>query len=247
MLDRFLGGRSTSIKIPLLVTAKHVFYDPKKKWHPSSVQLRFSWFAEKSVSEYPGIELRLRDQDGKPLWRAHPIETVDLAVLPLLVSTQDAGRLSVAPVRVQNFADTTDAFEGASVLVLGYPGAVGPDYWTKPIVRHGIISHIDQPRFGKTPLLVDAMIFPGNSGGPVFTVPTGMRRDGSFAVGGRSAFLGVVSSVARQLVEVEKTMFSLEDVKADSSDTHFKSFDYMGLGVIEPAQRVQELLNWIAR
>lgn len=237
----------TSIKIPLLVTAKHVFDDPKKNWHPSSVRLRFSWFSEKSVNEYLGIEFRLKDQPGRPLWRAHQDQNVDLAVIPLIISVQEAGRPSVDPVRVEYLADTTDAFEGASVLVFGYPGAVGPDYWTKPIVRHGIIGHVDQARFGKTPLLIDAMIFPGNSGGPVFTVPTGMRRDGSFAIGGKSAFLDIVSSVARQLVDVEKTSFSLESAKGDLTNSHFRSFNYMGLGVIEPGQRVQELLKLVVK
>lgn len=241
------GSPDTSIQVPLLVTAKHVFDDPKKNWHPSSVRLRFSWFADKSVAEYLGIDFKLKDQSGKNLWRPHVDPNVDLAVIPLLIQAKDAGRPSVIPVRVQNLADTTTAFEGASVLVLGYPGAVGPDYWTKPIVRHGIIAHVDQAHFGTIPFLVDAMIFPGNSGGPVFTVPTGIRRDGSFGVGGGSAFLGVVSAVAKQMIDVEKTSFQLEAVKPDSSPSHFKSFDYMGLGIIEPGQRVRELLGLVVR
>ena len=89
------------------------------------------------------------------------------------------------------------------------------------------------------------MIFPGNSGGPVFIVPTGMTKNGSFAVGGRSAFLGIVSSVAREPVEVQKASLEFEASDIDSTGSHFKTFDYMGIGVIEAAGRVKELLESI--
>lgn len=235
----------TDIHIPLLLTAKHVFSEPNKKWDPSSVRLRFSWFADKSVSEYLGIEFPLKDSRANPLWLSHPDNAVDLAVIPLRVSIQDAGRSSIAPVRIENFANENEAFEGASVLILGYPGAVGPDYWTKPLIRHGVIAHVDTKNFGEAPFLIDAMIFPGNSGGPVFIVPTGMTKNGSFAVGGRSAFLGIVSSVAREPVEVQKASLEFEASDVDSTGSHFKTFDYMGIGVIEAAGRVKELLESI--
>lgn len=235
----------TTIRIPLLLTAKHVFDDPKKKWHPNQIRIRFSWFSDKSVTEYFGVPLDLIDKNKRRLWRSHSDESVDLALIPLAISKKDAGRDSIDPVRIQDAANTNEAFEGASVLLLGYPGAVGIDYWTKPIVRHGIISHVDEKNFGKSPFLIDAMVFPGNSGGPVFIIPTGMTRDGSFSVGGRSAFLGIVSSVARQTIQVEKSSFLLENENKDTTQSHFKSFDYMGIGIIEPAGRVKELLESI--
>jgi len=237
----------TNIRIPLLLTAKHVFNDPKKKWNPSSLRIRFSWFSNKSVGEYLGIPINLKDVKGKNLWIPHPNALVDLAVLPLAISIQDAGRNSIAPVTIQDFANENDAFEGAPVLLLGYPGAVGANYWTKPIIRHGVIAHVDEARFGKTPFLIDAMIFPGNSGGPVFLIPSGMSKDGSFAIGGQSKFLGVVSSAARQIVQVEKSAFQFESSSTDSAQSHFKSFDYMGIGIIEPAGRVKELLEFISK
>ena len=230
-------------KTPYLVTAKHVFYDSTKNWKPSAVRLRFSWFADKSVSEYLGLPFRLIDTYGDRLWRPHPDETFDLAIIPLIVSKKEAGRDSVTPVRVENLATISQAFEGASVLIFGYPGAVGSEYWTKPLIRHGVISYLDEKHFGKMPILIDAMIFPGNSGGPVFTVPSGMMKDGSLGAGGGSGFLGIVSKVARQSIEVEKASFEMEASVKDTTAAHYKTFDYMGLGVIEPAGRVAELLN----
>lgn len=44
------------------------------------------------------------------------------------------------------------------------------------------------------PFLIDAMVFPGNSGGPVFRQPTGVDRLGNMNVGGRVSFLGAGSN-----------------------------------------------------
>src|SRR5438094_8733044 len=34
---------ATDQQTPYIVTAKHVFDDPKKQWHPSEIRLRFAW------------------------------------------------------------------------------------------------------------------------------------------------------------------------------------------------------------
>ncbi len=237
----------TSVKTPLLLTAKHVFIDKQKRWEPAAIQIRFAWFADRSVSEYLGITVNLRTAKGSPLWFEHPDTSVDLAAIPLMIPKADAGRDSVAPVRIEHFADENRAYEGASILLLGYPGAVGLNYWTRPVVRHGVVAFVDPYHFDRRPILVDAMIYPGNSGGPVFTVPTGMARNGSFAVGGLGAFLGIVSKAKQIRVDVEKLTADIELAETAASETHFRSLDYIGLGVIEPAGRVRELLEAITR
>ncbi len=233
----------TNKKIPFLLTAKHIFYDSAKCWFPSSVRFRFSWFSDKSVIEYLGIEIKLKNTNNEILWFPHPDNSVDLSIIPLIISKQAAGKESIIPVRIENFASTNEVFEGANILLFGYPGAVGPRYWTKPIIRSGVIAYVDMNKFGKVPILINAMVFPGNSGGPVFTVPTGMTKNGSFRIGGSSAFLGIVSSVHRQSIELEKTSYYIQSVKSDSLSTHYKTFDFMGLAVIEPSQRVKEILE----
>jgi V8-like Glu-specific endopeptidase len=241
------ANQNKLVKTPILLTAKHVFYSKDKNWDPALVQIRFSWFSDKSITEYFGIPISLKNSRGNNLWFSHPDESVDLATIPLVLTIEEAGRSSVAPISIDMFADTNEVFEGASVLLYGYPGSVGTEYWTKPVMRHGVIAYVNPLQFGKQPILIDAMIFPGNSGGPVFTVPSGMDRNGSFRVGGKSAFLGIVSKVARQSIDVEKVSSQLEYTVSDSSGSHFKSFEYMGLGIIEPAERVHELLEFIIK
>jgi hypothetical protein len=230
------GHPDTSNHNVYLVTAKHIFYEPEKNWFPEKLRIRFSWFSDQSVFEHFGSEIKLKNRNNEIYWRPHQIDIVDLAICQLNISIEEAGRSTVTPVRLENLATENESFEGANILLFGYPGAVGVSYWSKPLVRQGIISYIDVKEFGKKPILVDAMVFPGNSGGPVFTVPTGMSRNGSMQIGGRSAFLGIVSKAARQYLEVEK-------IKVDPDSTAYKTFDYMGLGIIEPANRVKELLE----
>ena len=72
-------------------------------------------------------------------------------------------------VFVEDIAKTADIFEGANVMVLG----CGNEYLIRAITRAGIVAWMnpDDP-YGK-PFLIDANIYPGNSGGPVLKVPTG--------------------------------------------------------------------------
>jgi hypothetical protein len=52
----------------------------------------------------------------------YPDESVDLAAIPLRISTEDAGRESAPGVVLEQFSSAEDTFEGASVIVLGFPG-----------------------------------------------------------------------------------------------------------------------------
>ncbi len=61
--------------------------------------------------------------------------------------------------------DSLDA--GANVLVIGFPLGLRSEKYANPLVRHGIVSRADSSE-----ILVDAFVFPGNSGGPVLYLPT---------------------------------------------------------------------------
>ena len=62
--------------------------------------------------------------------------------------------------------------EGASIFALGFPMGLVGDERNTVIVRSGVLARIRdtlvKPRF---PFMVDATVFPGNSGGPVVSKP----------------------------------------------------------------------------
>lgn len=230
-----------------LVTAKHVFDNPNQNPQPDAVQLRFAWFGERSVEDYLGIRAVLRNETGR-LWIPHPNPAVDLAALRLRIPRKEVGRESLPTIPLTNFATADDVFEGASVLVLGYP-IVQRQFRTRSIVRSGVIAWVDPQDPMANPLLIDAAILPGNSGGPVFRLPTGINRSGNLSLGGRVGFLGIVAQaqqINRPVIVVDAAGKSTElELRLQGQPNSIKpqSQDLTGLGVVEPASRVMELLQ----
>ncbi|TAJ07999.1 MAG: serine protease [Nitrospirae bacterium] len=230
-------------RTPWLVTAKHVFLDQAEGWAPSHLQIRFSWLDAQPVDEHLGVRITLK-QRGRRRWLAHPDPAVDLACLPLAIPPEQAGRTRVPTVTMDDFAAAKDIYEGAPVVVLGYPGAVGPHFWTRAIVRQGIISWVSPTQPQSTPFLIDSNVFPGNSGGPVFKLPAGTDRHGHFAAGGKVALLGIVTQARIQKLPLTVGGKELEvQLKGKKRpETPFVP-SFIGLGVIEPAFRVKQLLS----
>jgi S1-C subfamily serine protease len=148
-----------------IVTAKHVFDDPTKQWHPSELRLRFAWRERKSVYDDLGTNLKLLDGSGRPLWLASE-DGADIAAIPITISELHP---AVQPhaISITDIASGQDMFEGGNVLVLGYPGIVGNEYLVRAISRGGIIAWLNPEDPYRRPFPIDANIYPGNSGGPV--------------------------------------------------------------------------------
>jgi hypothetical protein len=231
-----------TITLPCLITAKHVFYNSQENWKPNNLFIRFSWFDDLSIFDYLGTEILL-NKNNKPTWFAHPDSTVDLAGLIFNPSDKDLRNEELSQLGYRLFADSSDYFTGNKVYVFGYPGAVGTEYWTKPLLREGIISWTNSKSPHKSQFLIDCDIFPGNSGGPVFSIPIGINRKGEIMLGGKITFIGIVSQ-RRLNVNTVKDSNGME-ILLDNKGNKLMSFESIGIGVIEPATRVNELLHYI--
>ncbi|MDP2036471.1 MAG: serine protease [Ignavibacteria bacterium] len=227
-----------TIVIPTIVTAKHIFSLPEENWSPHALNVRFSWDDDKTIFDYFGMQIPLVNGNEK-LWFPHPDNNVDLACFPLIYPNIHVidKKLSILPYSI--LATQEDLFQGAKIFVLGYPASIGAEYWNKALLREGIISWIAPKSDNKSKLLIDCEVFPGNSGGPVFKVPTGIGRDGSFQVGGQVKFIGIVSQ--RRFSETP-VKIGQEDV-TDAKGKKLYSLESIGIGVVEPAIRVRELLD----
>ena len=133
------------------------------------------------------LEVQLKNQETR-LWTAHPDDSVDLALIPFYptAAAQRVGHFNMvindpAPdpkMLGEHFVVTQkigeSGAEGEDVHVLGFPIGVlsdqlfGPER-SYPVARRGSIAWI-RPALDKVnaEFLIDAFIFPGNSGGPVF-------------------------------------------------------------------------------
>lgn len=92
--------------------------------------------------------------------------------------------------------ESLDALE--DVVFIGYPNGIWDTQNYLPIIRRGITATPIMIDFQNAPqFLVDASVFPGSSGSPVFLYNTGtyQQKNGATVVGSRVLFLGVIASV----------------------------------------------------
>lgn len=173
-----------------LVTNRHVFEGQKQ------AMLRFNPAAGGPAKAYP---LDLLDASGNPSWKRHHDPMVDVAVQSMNVSLLKKDGIQYGFfAEDQHVLDRKRAVdlglaEGDGVFVLGFPmGLVGEER-NFVIVRQGAVARARDALAGKAQdFLIDAPIFPGNSGGPVVSRPEVVAIQGTKSIS--SAYLiGIVS------------------------------------------------------
>ena len=153
-----------------LVTNRHAFEGYEKAF------IRFNPKADEAARDY---ELMLVES-GELKWHAHPDLDVDVAVISINARFLRKNDIQFNYFRSdEHLADRERASElglteGDTIFVLGFPmGLVGKER-SFVIVRTGCIARIRDALLGSSrELLIDAPVFPGNSGGPVVTKPEG--------------------------------------------------------------------------
>ncbi len=160
-----------------LVTNRHVFEGLTKAY------LRFNPQADKPAREF-GLELA--DDAGNWLWLTHPDEEVDVAVIPINFDLLQERAMRVAYFQSDQHAATIDTLnelgvtEGDFAYVLGFPMGLVGGHRNTVIVRSGTLARIrDTLDRSNKRFLVDAFVFPGNSGGPVVLKPEALAIEGT--------------------------------------------------------------------
>ncbi len=226
-----------------LLTAKHVLCEPSEDWDPSSLVLRFSWMDEMSVEQYPGVTLPLKVA-GKRQWHSHPNKTVDLACIPLRFRKAPPGRKTWPLVSFEEIGTKTDLYEGEPIVVLGYPDTLAPDFGARPMVRQGIVSWVSSKTPESSLFCIDSHVFPGNSGGPVFRWTEKLDRSKRNQGKPDVCFLGLVTQARIHQLHLLAGGKEIE-IHLQKKKPHETLFSqsYIGLGLVEPATRVKELLQ----
>lgn len=163
------------------------------------------------------IHLHLAGPDGRPTgkheirctspWIRHPAG-LDLAILPInhvFADVESRGlRVFYRPLGEGNFPlQNGEGLEGVRAIedisMVGYPIGLWDAHNNRPIIRRGttatspLLDYMGKPEF-----LIDAAVFPGSSGSPVFLHEEGLVRLGDgLTPGVRFMFLGVLSDVYR--------------------------------------------------
>ena len=114
-------------------------------------------------------------------WIPHPDPSVDLTVMPcggLLRELDAQGRkpffVTLDPTLVPTDAELAELTPLEEILVVGYPNGIIDKAHNIPVFRRGITATPAYIDFNNTKeFLIDASIFPGSSGSPVFCLIRG--------------------------------------------------------------------------
>jgi|LGOV01.1.fsa_nt_gb S1-C subfamily serine protease len=214
-----------------LITNRHVFEKLP------TVYLRFNPRTNEPAREYT---LNLLNENGTSLWFPHPNAEIDVAVIPINFNLLQEHAMQAACFQSDLHVANMDKLnelgitEGDFAYVLGFPmGLVGGERNTV-IVRSGTIARIrDALVRANQEYLIDAFVFPGNSGGPVVSKPEAL------------AIQGTKSQEAAYLIGIVKSYVSYRDVAVSLQSKRPRVIfeENSGLAAIHPIDFVQEAIK----
>lgn len=186
--------------------------------------------------------------DFESLWYSHPDITMDVSVMPIgfVMGAFKAKNKEVFYKSVPNeFIPSKTDFEELDaieeIITIGYPQSLRDEYNLMPIVRRSTTATHPDIDFDNKPIfLIDAPIFAGASGSPVFIVNQGMvrKKTGGITVGGnRILLLGVVARAYSYFEkrEIEEKEMVNTQVSIDTQ--------YMDLGVVFKSHVIVETIE----
>ncbi len=224
-----------------LITNKHVV--------DKAIKGRF-FFTKANEKNEPILGKRLDIESSfKNTWQFHP-GGEDIAftpLLPLLIHIREEMKeniyikpipLSLTPNKEQE--EKLTALE--EVIFIGYPNAIYDTKSLLPLIRKGItatpifIDYEERPTF-----LIDASVFPGSSGSPVFIYNNGTYTDhnGDIIIGNRIHFIGVVSEV---LIRKEKGNIEFIEIPT-TQEPIISTWQMLDLGVVIKSKVIIETVN----
>lgn len=149
--------------------------DKKPKYYPLLVTNRHV------INGCQDLLVRLNGSKGPILWRpsswtTHPDAEVYVAIAPFHPESAEgfgSWFLSDHHVYLQEGLKKVGFMEGDEVYTLGFQLGLAGDERNYVIVRQGIVARLrDWFDQRSNTVLIDAFVYPGNSGGPVITKPT---------------------------------------------------------------------------
>lgn len=209
----------------LLVSNKHVYGDGK-----NAIQMIFHKRDAANPSRPAlGQGVIMQDKAFDSVLTVHPDPSVDLACLNVsTIGSQEHGVFykNIDDDLMPDFGHER-LLPGNDVWFVGYPENRFDTRNNLPILRRGHIASIPKVDFeGRREFLIDAQVFPGSSGSPVFT-----------ELGGNFKLVGVVS----------QTMIKNEKIQAVPTSVALGVTQTLGLGIVLKSNLLRELLEAATR
>ena len=175
-------------------------------------------------------------------WTVHPDPEVDVAVAPFPLDDTKGNAHRVDSFKSESQTSFREDLqemefrEGDEVYTLGFPlGLAGHDR-NYPIARQGIVARIQDWYDGQSDsFLIDASIFPGNSGGPVIAKPT------MYSYGQTRAHPKLIGVVSGYLTHADVAL------RDQTGRPILASEENSGLATVVPIDKVRETIMTAVR
>ena len=205
-----------------------------------------------------------KSQDGKPkvgenytidfadfesMWFGHPNPEIDITVTPFMPIIELANNVSNANIFYRTISNKNipsseeiedlDAIE--AVTFIGYPNGIWDKVNLLPVSRRGhSATPINVDFEGTKTFLIDASVFGGSSGSPVFILNQGsFSHRGGITVGTRFYFIGVIAAVY-----FRNSVGEVRSVPIPSSNKIIvESREMIDLGIVFKASTVIETIS----
>ena len=201
----FHWDQKTNKSNPVIITNKHVIENT------DSGKLVFT-IADKNGNPLDGKQYIANITPFASQWKYHPNPNIDLCALPITGIVLDAQSKGVKlAYKMMDFSmlptasDIEKMTAMEDVVIVGYPDGIWDEVNNRPVFRKGITAtHYAFNYNGNKEFLIDASIFPGSSGSPVFILNEGIIQDkfGKIELAkSRALLLGVVYKVFQHSVD----------------------------------------------
>lgn len=208
----------------------------------------FSFIKNENGNPKLGDSVKIDVNNLTDMFLQHPDESVDLAICNISdLYTQLTKNLhqnifirTISLEMIPSESETFDAIE--DVLFVGYPEGIFDQKNHLPIMRKGITASPFEIDFnGSKKFIIDAQVFPGSSGSPVFIKEQNMK-NGTLRLGVENYFfVGIISKVFQR----NQVGNFIESVAPTSQNGEFSVQQMIGLGVCEKSNQILDLINLI--
>ena len=228
LLSRPVGDNAVKM---YLVSNKHVLLSAE------SIALTFTLM--KNGEPEHGVNLRFPIENVKSNVVGHPNPNVDVAVLEctgLFVMLQN--QLFIKAVSYDMLSDfkEQELNVAENVLFIGYPDNRYDAKNNLPLIRQGLIaSHPKYDYNGDPVFIIDAQVFPGSSGSPVYIDLTFENiKNGQIAIGQKKIkLLGIVA----------QTMIRNNRLSAIPAGVQVGTQEVIGLGIVFKSTAIKEIID----
>lgn len=207
-----------------LVSNKHVFVDPTH-----DISLVFTKRCQDAVEPDLGTVTTISQSGFMGGYVCHPDPSVDLACINISRLGEPSLGLYFRHYSSDHFLEeaSQDLSVGQDVFFIGYPENRFDVVHNLPLLRKGCIASAPYVDFnGQKQMLIDAHVFQGSSGSPVFA-----------ASNGEFKIAGVIS----------QTMIKNSVLQAIPVGTALGMQQFVGLGIVLKVALIKELLAYAAQ